>query len=287
MAAHKKPAGVCVVLTMLLMVVGSAAASDIAFYVGAWNFDGWYDVSQFDDVQFIIGNAGASFRDIQQFDDDQFPGMESWVSDNTDDSELDVLWLNGCMPSVLYGFPNLDADGSLIETWLDDGNMIINVGDWFGYVSYECGGRCAENGATGAANILDLSSGIIVSADGTQIKRTAAGEQYMPVLDSDVTTDRPISIPAVVDPWEVAEAFASDSGDADGSRADPIVIHNTETGAYVAFINQKAGGLGSWIPRGTAVTEFINNWMTAKVDGFLDVHAHGKAAMLWASIKLR
>jgi hypothetical protein len=230
MAAHKKPAGVCVVLTMLLMVVGSAAASDIAFYVGAWNFDGWYDVSQFDDVQFIIGNAGASFRDIQQFDDDQFNDFESWASTNMDDSEVDVIWLNGCTPSVLYPFPHLEPDGSLAETWLDNGNMIINVGDWFGYVSYECGARCAENGPNGAANILNLPASIVVSADGTQLSRTAAGEEYMPTLDDDVATDRPIGLAAVTDPWEVAEVFASDTGDGDAARADPVVIHNVDTG---------------------------------------------------------
>lgn len=287
MAAHKTSAVVCVVLTMFLSAVGTTAASDMAFYVGAWNVDGWYDASQFDDVEFIIENAGDRFRDIQRFDDGQFTDMEAWAVDNMADSELDIIWLNGCTPSVMYPFPNLEPDGSLAETWLDNGNMIINVGDWFGYVSFECGARCAENGGMGAANILNLSSGIIVSADGTQLSRTPAGEEYIPSLDSDVATDRPVSITAVADPWEVAEAFATDTGDADGSRADPIVIHNTDTGGYVAFINQKAGGASAWIDRGAAVSEFVVNWVTRNADGYLDIHAYGKTAMLWGDIKIR
>ena len=68
------------------------------------------------------------------------------------------------MPSCLYQFPNVNADGSRAEKWLDGGNMIINVGDWFAYCSYEVGGvRQADNGGTGAANILDLAAGVIVS----------------------------------------------------------------------------------------------------------------------------
>ncbi len=287
MATHKKPAGVCVVLAMFLMAVGTAAAADTAFYVGAWNVDGWYDESQYDDVDFIIENAGDRFREIEQFDDGQYTDFESWASTHMDDAEVDVIWLNGCMPSVLYPYPNLEPDGSLAETWLDNGNMLINVGDWFGYVSYECGARCAENGPSGAANILNLSSAIIVSADGTQLERTDAGAEHMPSLDDDVATDRPISLSAIAEPWELAEAFATDTGDADGARADPVVIHNVDTGGYVAFINQKAGGSGAWIDRGAAVSEFLNNWVAQNVEGFMEVRAYGKAAMLWGDVKTR
>jgi len=35
----------------------TAMASDIAFYVGQWNTDGWYDASQFDDVDTIIAQT--------------------------------------------------------------------------------------------------------------------------------------------------------------------------------------------------------------------------------------
>ena len=46
-----------------------AMASDIAFYVGQWNTDGWYDASQFQDVDTIIAETGHLFKDIQRFDD--------------------------------------------------------------------------------------------------------------------------------------------------------------------------------------------------------------------------
>jgi hypothetical protein len=245
----------------------SAAGSDIAFYVGAPNVDGWYDVdTQNADVETIIAESGHLFNDIQQFNDEQFDEFGEWVDTRTDDGVMDIIWLNGCVPSVLYPFPNLEPDGSRIEEWLDGGNMIINVGDWFGYVSYEGGSRQSDNGPTGAANILDLPSGIIVSANNTSLTVTPTGQEYMPSLGDTVVSYRPIAVSVVADPWEVAALFASTGGTDDAeaeAQADPLVIHNTETDGYVAFINQSAGGgPPGWLEdRGLTCAEFINNWV--------------------------
>jgi len=246
-----------------------AMASDIAFYVGQWNTDGWYDESQFADVETIIAETGQLFKDIQQFNDDQFDEFGAWVDERMNDGKMDIIWLNGCMPSVLYQFPNVNPDGSRAEEWLDGGNMFINVGDWFGYMSYEGGSRSADNGPSGAANILDLSSGIIVSADNTSLTVTPTGMEYLPSLNDPAVTYRPIALSAVEAPWEVAAIFASTGGTDDAAaeaQADPVVIHNTETDGYVAFINQAAGGPTSWIDdRGLTSAEFIGNWVNSVI----------------------
>ena len=255
------------VFVILFLFCSMAVASDIAFYVGAPNTDGWYDVDTMNaDVETIIAESGHLFGDIQQFNDDQYDEFAAWIEERTDNGTMDILWLNGCMPSVLYPFPNLEPDGSLVEGWLDGGNMIINVGDWFGYVSYAGGARQTENGTNGAANILDLSSGIIVSADNTTMTVTPTGLEYLPSLNDAVITYRPVVISAVQAPWEVAAIFASLNGSDDPAsvtQADPIVIYNTETDAYVAFINQSAGsGPPGWLDdRGLTCAEFINNWV--------------------------
>ncbi|MHC4533837.1 MAG: PA14 domain-containing protein [Planctomycetota bacterium] len=239
----------------------TAIASDIAFYVGQWNTDGWYDESQFTDVETIITETGYLFGDIQQFDDTQFDEFGAWVDDRIDDGIMDIIWLNGCMPSVLYPYVNLEPDGSRAEAWLDGGNMIINVGDWFAFVSYETGAREAANAGDGAANILDLSSGIIVSAGDTQLPVTAEGAEFLPSLNDPAKTDRPVALSAVQAPWEVAAVFAGN-----GTQADPVVLYNTETDGYVAFINQAAGGPGGWIDdRGLTCAEFIGNWVAEVV----------------------
>jgi len=256
------------VFVVVFALCSMAMASDIAFYVGAPNIDGWYDVDTMTaDVATIIAETGYLFKDVQQFDDDQFDDFGAWVDERTNDSKLDIIWLNGCVPSVLYPFPNLEPDGSRIEEWLDGGNMIINVGDWFGYVSYEGGARQTENGTSGAANILDLSSGIIVSADNTSLLVTPTGKEYLPSLNDSVITYRPVVLSAVVAPWEVAAVFASTDGTDNGPQADPVVIHNTETDGYVAFVNQSAGsGPPGWLDdRGLTCAEFIGNWVNSVI----------------------
>jgi hypothetical protein len=260
-----------VLLAVVFAFCPTAMASDIAFYVGAPNIDGWYDVeTQTADVETIIAEAGHLFGDVQQFNDDQYDEFGAWIDERTNNGIMDILWLNGCVPSVLYPFPNLEPDGSRIEEWLDGGNMIINVGDWFGYVSYEGGSRNTENGTSGAANILDLSSGIIVSADNTSLTVTPTGSEYLPSLNDTVITYRPVVIGAVQAPWEVAAIFASTGGTDDPdseAQADPIVIHNTDTDGYVAFINQSAGsGPPGWLDdRGLTCAEFINNWVNSEI----------------------
>ena len=56
-------------LTFLFTFCTMAMASDIAFYVGQWNTDGWYDASQLEDVDPIIAETGHIFKDFQRVDD--------------------------------------------------------------------------------------------------------------------------------------------------------------------------------------------------------------------------
>jgi hypothetical protein len=278
-----------VAFSLTLVSCICAYASDIAFYVGQWNTDGWYGAEQFDDVATIINETGALFKEVKQFDDDGLGDLAEWAEANMDDGEMDIIWLNGCTPSALYPYPNLEPDGSVAERWLDGGNMIINVGDWFAYVSYECGARCTENGSSGAANILDLSSGIISSAGGTQMEVTETGNKYLPSLDDPMKCDRPVNLAMVQDPWEVAAIFASVGGSDDPtkvSQADPVLLHNTETGGYVAIINQTGGdsGMAGWVDRGKVCAEFIKNWIGGVLDIF-SVEPSGKLTAMWGEVK--
>jgi len=252
------------VFAIVLTFCSKAMASDIAFYVGPCNIYGWYDASQFDDVETIIAETGYLFQDIRQFDDEQLDEFGAWIDERTNDGVMDIIWLNGTMPSVLYPFPNLEPEGSRAEEWLDGGNMFVNVGDWFAYMSFEGGFRSADNASAGAENILDLPY-IITAADGTLMTVTPAGKDFLTSLNDPVKTDRPIVLSAIQAPWEVAAIFASLGGTEDLAAeilADPVVLHNTETGDYIAFINQAKGGPGGWIDdRGLTCAEFIGNWV--------------------------
>lgn len=255
-----------------------AYASDLALYAGHPNPDWYQEAIMLKDVDKIKAEV-RGFKEVKSFDDKMLKDLQAWAEKNLKDGELDIIWLNGCMPSVLYPNPNAKADGSIAEEWLDNGNMFINVADWFAYCSYETGGRGAENGAGGAENILDLP-GIIRFGDNTPMKITAAGKKYLPSLGDRIITDRPIVGGVIRDPWEVAEVF----GGTLVADMDPCVIYNQKTGGYVAFINQ--GTLGHSVDRATVSIEFINNWVAEKV-GWKPVEPAGKTATLWSAIKAR
>jgi len=276
-----------VFLVLMMITCAYAYSADIAFYVGAPNIDGWYTAdAMLKNVQTIKDTSGKLFQNINEFDDNKLDDFAKWAEARTNDKKFDIIWLNGCVPSSLYPFPNQKPEGSVIENWLDGGNMIINVGDWFGYVSYEGGGRKTENGPTGAANILDLPAGIIYSADNTKMTTTADGKKYLPSIKDSCISYRPIALAQVVSPWEVAAVFASITGDEKATGADPVVIHNTKTNAYVAFVNQSAGsGPPGWLDdRGKTCSELITNWV-AKIIGLISVEPAGKLSGTWGEIK--
>ena len=270
-----------------------AIANDIAFYVGGVQ-PGVYDQKTMtNDVNKIINNTRAMFNDIQKFDDTDLFRFGRWVDANTGDGQFDIIWLNGHIPSTLYPTFNKAPDGSRAEKWLDDGNIFINVTDWFAWSTYEKGFK-ERNTHTGAANILDLSHNIILQAPDAPMDRTAAGRKYMPSLDNGLLSNRPVYLEEVKDPW-VAVAFAEssgkvrvDAGDKEGEMipagllVDPVVLHNTKTDGYLAIISQST--LENMGDRGAMCSEFIKNWVSREM-GLLPVEPAGKLATTWGSIK--
>ena len=253
-----------------------AIASDIAFYVGTVQ-PGLYDKKTMtNDVEKIIKAAGALFNDIQTFDDRDLDGLGRWADANMGDGHLDIIWLNGQMPSTLYPTGNKAPNGSRAEEWLDDGNMFVNVADWFAWATHENGEK-ERNRDAGAANILDLPGNIIVLEPDIAMKVTAAGKKFIPSLERRSVSFRPVNLAALAAPWEAAEIFA-ESGD----LVDPVVLHNTKTDGYLAIISQAT--LENMGDRGAMCSEFINNWVSSERH-LLAVEPAGKLSTTWGSIK--
>ncbi len=180
---------------------------------------------------------------------------------------------------IYYPNPNQKPDGSLAEEWLNNGNMFINVADWFAYCTYETGARGADNAAAGAENILNLP-GIIRFGDNTSLKVTADGKKYLPSIGDTVKTDRPIVGTAVKKPWEVAAVLA---GVATGDM-DPCVLRNTQTKGLMVFINQAVKA--NSVDRAQATIEFVKNWGVGTFAlGLTPVEPSGRITILWGEIK--
>jgi hypothetical protein len=295
---YTKKALTCLIMTVVLVFAFGtmAIASDIAYYVGMFQPGSYDDETMAFDVETMMQETGAMFNDVQSFDDGDIDGLGEWAEANIGDGDLDIIWLNGQIPSSLYPTFNEEEDGSVAERWLDDGNMFINVADWFAWATHENGEK-ERNTHVAAGFILDQDHTIILGAADTVMSRTAAGREYMPSLDDNLLSNRPVYLEAFTPPWEVTEVFAvsasegvADVGDVQdmvlpaGVLADPVVACNTETNGCLAIISQsKIGNAGD---RGAMGSEFINNWvfgggLTTSVD------PADKLSATWGEIKTR
>ena len=105
------------------------------------------------------------------------PPWQTWVKDHTGDGVSDLLILCGQFPATIYAPGNTQADGSLAELFLDDGNCIINTGDYMFYVVDGAG----TNAEPGLETMMDIAH-IAMWDDDTPVVVTADGKQYTPSL---------------------------------------------------------------------------------------------------------
>ncbi len=265
-------------------------ANDLAFYSGPTN-PGWIsDAAVAKNVKAISADPGikALFNDIKDFGDGDEEGDDSplakWCVEHTGNGQQDVIILAcGTSPSALYPFPNKKPDGSNVENFIEEGNVVINVADWIFYMSYEGGVRSPDNGEQGAANVFDIP-GLSFSDRGANFEPTDLGKQAIPSMKAFKSTR----------PWHLEQFKGSDwdvvvFAEADKTTADPAVAVSKTPGkdgtGMIAAMWQR--GSPEWAEkvdiRGIGVAEFINNWLAE--NGTFDVEAKNKLATTWGSIK--
>ena len=266
------------------------SANDLAFYSGPTNPDWISNKAVAENVKVIKDDAGvkALFNKIEDFGDGDEVGdtspLAKWTLAHTGNRQQDVIILAcGTCPSGLYKFPNKDPDGSIVENFVEAGNIVINVADWIFYMSYEGGVRSPENDAAGAANVFDIP-GLNFDARVGGMKPTDLGKKVIPSMNS-FNSDRP---------WRVEQFDGSDwdlviFAKADENNADPAVAISKTQGedgtGMIAAMWQAAKP--QWPEetdiRGIGVAEFINNWLAD--EAAFDVEAKNKLATTWGAIK--
>jgi hypothetical protein len=232
-------------LTFFFAFCPMAMASDIAISTQA----GWFGQAAADsEMQRIVNNVtGVS---VQLFTSGQQSALADWVRDHTGDGTSDLLILCGQFPSTIYAPGNTQADNSLAELFLDDGNTIINTGDWIFYVVDGAG----TNGGAGLQTMMDIPGVTVAGEDDTAVTVTAEGQQYTPTLQN-FATDRPFHLDTLAGNWETELVLAQNAA---GTRADPVIVHNTVTGGRIGIFYQTAGQDGD--PRGEVISQWINNY---------------------------
>ncbi|MGB2862292.1 MAG: PA14 domain-containing protein [Sedimentisphaerales bacterium] len=227
----------------------TAMASDIAISTQA----GWFGQGAADaEMQEIVDNVTAV--SVELFTSNDQDALAGWVADHTGDGTVDLLILCGQFPDTIYEPGNSQADDSLAELFLDDGNAIINTGDYMFYVVNGAG----TNAAGGLQTMMDIG-GTTMWDDDTAVVVTAEGQEFTPTLQN-FASDRPFHLNELEGDWEAELIMAQNDA---GTRADPVIVINTATGGRLGIFYQTAGQDGD--PRGEVISEWINNWFLLNV----------------------
>ncbi|MHC4567805.1 MAG: hypothetical protein ACYTE3_18830, partial [Planctomycetota bacterium] len=228
------------------VVIGSlyTAVQEIAISTHA----GWFGQGAADrEAQEIADNVTAARVDI--FASDRQDALADWVVAHTGDGIADLLILSGRIPASIYPAGNAEPDGSLAELFLDDGNIIVNTGDYMFYVT-----SSGSNNATGGLeNMMDIP-GMDMWGDNTPMALTAEGHAVAPSLQG-LESDRPFALDKLEGDWVTELILAQND---DGTRADPVIVLNTVTGGRLGIFYQTASQDND--PRGEVISEWINNW---------------------------
>ncbi|MHC4570122.1 MAG: hypothetical protein ACYTE3_30735, partial [Planctomycetota bacterium] len=234
-----------IILAVLVAFAFSTAAmaGDIAISTQA----GWFGQAAADrEMQEIADNVTAV--PVEQFTADDQAALADWVVAHTGDGVADLLILCGQFPDSIYPGGNAQPDGSLAELFLDDGNIIVNTGDYLFYVN----NAGANNASDGLYNMMDIT--VDMWDDNTPVVVTADGLDITPSL-VDFQTDRPFHLDQLQGAWYPELILAQNAA---GTRADAVIVSNAETGGRLGIFYQTAGQDDD--PRGEVISEWINNW---------------------------
>ena len=241
----KKMKNIVLAFVVAFAFCATATAGDIAISTHA----GWFGQGPADrEAQEIADNVTGAAVEI--FASDQQDALADWVVAHTGDGVSDILILSGRIPASIYPAGNAEPDGSLAELFLDDGNTIINTGDYMFYVT-----SSGSNNATGGLeNMMDIA-GMDMWGDNTPMAVTVEGNAVAPSLQ-DLQSDRPFALDKLAGDWVPELILAQNDA---GTRADPVIVVNTVTGGRLGIFYQTSGQDND--PRGEVISEWINNYV--------------------------
>jgi len=236
------------VFVMTLAFSPMAMALEIAISTQA----GWWPQATADtEMQQIVSNVKTV--PVTLFPATNQAALADWVKDHTGDGISDLLILCGNFPSTIYAPGNTQADNSLAELFLDDGNCIINTGDYMFYVVDGVG----TNAAGGLQTMMDIPS-ITMWDRSVSVTPTPEARQYTPSFQG-FTPTRPWHLDELTNNWEPELILGRDAA---GTSADPAIIVNTVTGGRLGTFFQVADTDTDL--RGEVISEWIKNWYLPK-----------------------
>ena len=202
-------------LVLACVVVFAFSTTAMAIDIAAQTDANWWGSAAAErEMRIVADSVPVS---VELFSASQEGGLADWLVAHTGNGQSDLLILTGSFPASIYAGGNADPDDSIAEVFLDDGNTIINTGDWMFYVS-----RAGNNGSQGLHNMMDIPGVSMSGSNDTPVELTADGLKYIPSLP-EFLTDRPFHLDTLGGDWFPELILAVD---ATGNLADPVVVKN-------------------------------------------------------------
>ena len=180
-----------------------------------------------------------------------------WLVQTKANGSVNVLILYGVLPDTIYPGENVLPDTSLAERWLEtpDGDTILNHADYFGYVYSKVNSTDRGiNGIRALQNLMDIPVEISLSDYGIPMIVTTDGSALTPSLHG-FLSDRPFPLRQLQGNWFAEKVFASDTGNAEATLADPVILRDGDLGR-IAIVHQTRNKED---PKGEVAAELIIN----------------------------
>ncbi|MCH8121252.1 MAG: discoidin domain-containing protein, partial [Planctomycetes bacterium] len=234
-------------LVLVFVIAFAFCTTAMAIEIGCSTQTSWWPEATAErEMQEIADSVPVS---VEIFTSSQDAALAAWVVAHTGNGVSDLLILSGKFPDSIYPGGNAQPDGSIAELFLDDGNTIINTGDWMFYV-----GSVSNNTSGGLQNMMDIPNISMGDSNG-DVAPTADGRLYTPSFGAFFST-RPFRLDELDNNWEPELILGQNP---DGTRADPVIVINTVTGGRLGSFLQVSDGSIDDI-RGDVISEWINNW---------------------------
>ena len=211
---------------------------------------------------------------VQITKDDAY--VREWMLQTTGDGNVNVIVLYGVLPTSVYGTGNSQPDGSIAENWIEttDGDTILNHADYIAFNTdfdvdkapawaIEQGGighaGVGSNQRGGLQSLMDNPNIDLFTAGSAPMIVTADGMALTPSL-TNFDSSRPIPLNQLQGEWFAEKVFASDTGDAEATYADPVIVRDGDRGRLaIAHGTTEQEGLLN----GEVAAEMIINYLLA------------------------
>ena len=204
--------------------------------------------------------------------------VREWMLQTTNDGNVNVVIFYGVLPASIYGTGNTQPDGSIAENWIEttDGDTILNHADYIAYntdydvdkfiglTAEEKAGRAVgSNQEGGLQNLMDNPNIAIddtANRPGSSMIVTSDGNALTPSLVN-FDSHRSIPLNQLQGEWFAEKVFASDTGNAEATYADPVIVRDGNRGRLAVV---HATFIYEGLLNGEVAAEIIINYLLAE-----------------------